>query len=193
MWSRLFAVAVFAAVTNAKLTAQHTDHQTAGPSLSSQTPSAELVAACVQAQQQASRVADRAQARLEAARQTNSPADMRAAVDDLQAALGQIRSGLAQCQPLAAAAVAADPQAGHAMPTTQPAPARDPHAGHGSPAAPAKEGTQANVMDPVNGLTVDPFTAPKTTYQGQTYYFSSEETRKEFMRNPAKFARKPKQ
>jgi YHS domain-containing protein len=47
-------------------------------------------------------------------------------------------------------------------------------------------------MDPVNGLMVDPATAPKTTYQGQTYYFSSEQSRKEFLQNPAKFAKKPK-
>ncbi|MGH2400959.1 MAG: YHS domain-containing protein, partial [bacterium] len=72
-------------------------------------------------------------------------------------------------------------------------PARDPHAGHATPATPAKEGTQAKVMDPVNGLMVDPATASKATYQGQTYYFSSEQTRKEFLQNPAKFAKKPKQ
>jgi YHS domain-containing protein len=48
------------------------------------------------------------------------------------------------------------------------------------------------VMDPVSGLMVDPATAPKTTYQGQTYYFSSEKTRKEFLESPAKFAKKPK-
>ena len=47
-------------------------------------------------------------------------------------------------------------------------------------------------MDPVTGLMVDPSTAPKTTYQGQTYYFSSEQTRKEFLENPAKFSKKPK-
>ena len=47
-------------------------------------------------------------------------------------------------------------------------------------------------MDPVSGLMVDPGTAPKTTYQGETYYFSSEQTRKEFLENPAKFAKKPK-
>jgi YHS domain-containing protein len=56
----------------------------------------------------------------------------------------------------------------------------------GSEAKPGK------VMDPVNGLMVDPETAAKTLYQGQTYYFSSEQTRKEFSENPAKFAKKPK-
>lgn len=62
----------------------------------------------------------------------------------------------------------------------------DPHAGH-TPQPPAEQ-----QRDPVNGLIVDPATAPRTTYQGQTYYFSSEESRKQFLENPAKFARKPK-
>jgi YHS domain-containing protein len=48
-------------------------------------------------------------------------------------------------------------------------------------------------MDPVSGLVVDPATAPKATYQGQTYYFTSEQTRKAFLETPAKFAKMPKQ
>jgi YHS domain-containing protein len=99
-------------------------------------------------------------------------------------------------------ASAVDPHAGHAMrpapaaprsvQTPRPAPGKaerahsaDPHAGH-SPQQSEKQ------MDPVNGLMVDPATAPKTTYQGQTYYFSSEQTRKEFLENPGQFARRPK-
>ena len=57
---------------------------------------------------------------------------------------------------------------------------------------PMGEAQPGKVMDPVNGLIVDPATAPKTTYQGQTYYFSSEQSRKEFLDNPAKFAKRPK-
>jgi YHS domain-containing protein len=90
----------------------------------------------------------------------------------------------------------ADPHAGHAPapkksppPTTQKKPAPDPQAGH-KPDTPAKPAEKQ--MDPVTGLMVDAATAPKTTYQGQTYYFSSEASRKEFLENPAKFARKPK-
>jgi YHS domain-containing protein len=62
----------------------------------------------------------------------------------------------------------------------------DPHTGHSAAQVGDKQ------RDPVNGLMVDPATAPKTTYQGQTYYFSSEQSRKEFLENPAKFAKKPK-
>lgn len=72
------------------------------------------------------------------------------------------------------------------VPTTKaPAKAADPHAAHTEAAEPKKE------MDPVNGLTVDPSTAPKTTHQGRTYYFSSEQSLKEFLANPAKFVKPP--
>lgn len=98
---------------------------------------------------------------------------------------------------------AGDAHAGHAIPgasaaskrasTSTPTPSKpapqsttDPHAGH---AAQQPSGKQ---MDPVNGLMVDPSSAKKTIYRGQTYYFSSEQTLKEFLRNPAKFTRKPK-
>lgn len=237
------------------------------------------VADCARAQPQVVRTLDAAHMRLEGARQNNSPPAMRAAMDDLQGALGSLRAQLAACAALQAA-VPSDPHAGHAMPTVQPAPsaapgtpvmkpgsttlapgvaapaapgapapavadphaghtmpkptpaagkpagkpavkapspktapaAADPHAGHAmpkpksapagkpamkpeatqpAPAAPAPAPKPAKVMDPVTGLMVDPATASKTTYQGQTYYFSSEEARKEFLQNPAKFAKKP--
>src|SRR5262249_32742773 len=68
----------------------------------------------------------------------------------------------------------------------------DPHGGHAG-YSPAQSGDkQDKQMDPVNGLLVDPATAPTTTYQGQIYYFSSEQSHKEFLENPAKFAKKPK-
>jgi YHS domain-containing protein len=44
-------------------------------------------------------------------------------------------------------------------------------------------------MDPVNGSMVDPATALKTVYQGKTYYFGSEQSRKVFLANPAKYAK----
>src|SRR3989442_4354827 len=254
------------------------------------------VTECARAQPQVMGVIDAANLRLEAARQNNSPAAMRAAMDDLQSALGRLRAQLAVCAALqgaaradpnmrhvmpatqpapspapgtpvvqpgsttpapaapgSAAPAAGDPHAGHAMPKPQPpasatpegtagmkpgtaksvpasgaadahrghqmpksqqapaapggkpavksgaskaqpsAPARDPHAGHGTSASPATEAHEGKVMDPITGLMVDPATAPKATYQGQTYYFSSEQSREEFQQNPAKFAKKPKQ
>jgi YHS domain-containing protein len=165
--------------------AQHEEHQAAG----AQAASSELTQ-CLRVQPAIQNIIAGAMARAEAARLSNSPADLRAALDQLEAALRDIRS---QSAPCAAAAASADPHAGHAMPTAQPAPATapaqapaaDPHAGHMMMHQPAKQ------KDPVSGVMVDPATAPNTTYQGQTYYFSSEQSKKEFLANPAKFA-KPK-
>ena len=232
--------ATFAPVVAA---AQHEAHQAAAPQAS-----AEMVQ-CARVQRVIDNIIAASMARLELARQSNNPAEMRAAVDHFEAALRDIRTQLAPCS-----APAAGADAGHAMPgmpqapgtpaagapmdhskmpmsgtpATQPdaaadakrappaapkdhskmpmggGPAAKPGAGTGTkPAAPAApmdhskmpmggEAQPGKVMDLVNGLIVDPATAPKTTYQGQTYYFSSEQTRKEFLENPAKFAKKPK-
>jgi YHS domain-containing protein len=201
-------------------------HQTGG----TQAPAVPLTS-CAQVQPAIDNIIAEAMRRLEGARQTNDPAQMRAAVDHFANALRDIRTQLAPC---AAPAAAADPHAGHAMPKTappaaagvspaKPAAVADPHAGHQTPAAkaartlpgkpraaaakpktttakaPAKtsdphaahpEPAEAKKeMDPVNGLTVDPSTAPKTTHQGRTYYFSSEQSLKQFLENPAKFAK----
>jgi YHS domain-containing protein len=228
------------------------------PSGASQAPTTALTS-CAQVQPAVENIIAGAMTRLEGARQTNDPAQMRAAVDFLGNVLRDLRTQLAPC---AAPAAVADPHAGHAMPKTEPPPGAavptakppavaDPHAGHQTPATkpapvtpsikppaaatkpkpaatadphaghqmppapkaatapkttttkpPAKvadphaghtEAPQAKKeMDPVNGLMVDPSTAPKTTHQGRTYYFSSEQSLKEFLQNPAKFAKPPK-
>jgi YHS domain-containing protein len=187
-------------------------HQADAPQASTE------MARCAQAQPVVEKIIAGGMARLESARQSNSPAEMRTAVDQLQAAFRDIRAQLAPCS---AAAAAADPQAGHTMPGTSQTPPKvaDPHAGPAMPPAPASpkspspkpapskperpqtadphaghasEQQPEKQTDPVNGLTVDPSTARKTTYQGQVYYFSSDQTLKEFLQNPTKFAKKPK-
>ena len=52
---------------------------------------------CDQAAQQTAQTLDVLNGRLEAARQTNSPSQMRAAMDDLQAALGSMKAQLSGC------------------------------------------------------------------------------------------------
>lgn len=112
----------------------------------------QLVAACVQSQQQVMAAADAANRRLEIARQTNQPAALRAAMDDLQSVLSAMKTQLAPCAEMQAAAVPAAGQ-GHdtanmaggnsANVPASSAPVSDPHAGHvmpneaTSPAAPA--------------------------------------------------------
>jgi YHS domain-containing protein len=246
-------MALAAALIPSLAWAQHEPHQPA----STQASSVELTQ-CLRVQPVIDNIITAATSRAEAARLSNSPTEMRAAVESLEAALRDIR---AQSAPCSTAAASAAPHAGHTMPTTQPsastppppakAPASaadqhaghtmpsaappskgattvkptpskpskraaaDPHAGHTTPstaaaktapAAPKPEASNTadphaghsaaqvgdKQRDPVNGLMVDPATATKTTYQGQTYYFSSEQSRKEFLENPAKFAKKPK-
>ncbi len=271
------AIALTSAFVPGVVLAQHQAHQAGAPQASAE------LAQCAQVQPVVEKIIAAGMARLESTRQSNSPAEMRAAVDQLEAAFRDIRAQLAPCS---AAAAAADPQAGHTMsgrpqPPGAPAPAapmdhsKMPMGGRATaakpgtatgakPAAPtapmdhskmpmggtpaARPGTATGakpvapaapmdhskmpmgggataarpgaatgtkpappaasmdhskmpmggeakpgkVPDPVNGLMVDPATAPKTTYQGQTYYFSSEQSRKEFLENPAKFAKKPK-
>ena len=250
-------MALAAALLPSLATAQHEAH----PPAPTQGSSAELTQ-CLRVQPVIGNIITAATGRAESARLSNSPTDMRAALESLEAALRDIRAQSAPCStaaastsphagktmpmtqpsastpPAKAPASAADPHAGHTAPgaapaskaattakpaTAKPAPSKpkpaaaDPHAGHTTPSAPAATKTpptaakpegakpadphaahspgqpQADKQtDPVNGLLVDPTTAPKTTYQGETYYFSSEQSRKEFLENPAKFAKKPK-
>lgn len=90
---------------------QHEGHQAGAAAPAA----AAAVAQCAQAQRSIALTLDAAGARLEAARQTNSPAAMRAAIDDLQSALRDVRARLAPCAALGAG-TAAGPHAGHAMP-----------------------------------------------------------------------------
>ena len=72
---------------------QHEEHQMAA-----------AAGTCDQAAQQTAQTLDVLNARLEAARQTNSPSQMRAAMDDLQAALGSMKAQLSGCTARADAA-----------------------------------------------------------------------------------------
>jgi YHS domain-containing protein len=207
------AIAFTATFVPRVATAQHEAHQAGAGQASPE------MLQCARAQPVINNIIATAMARVESARLSNNPAEMRAAVDDLEAALRDIRAQLAPCS---AAAAATDPHAGHTMPgmpqvLEAPAapmdhskmpmggtPAAKPGAAAGAKPAPPTapmdhskmpmggDAPPGKVMDPVNGLMVDPATAPNTTYQGHIYYFSSEQTRKEFLENPAKFAKKAK-
>jgi YHS domain-containing protein len=183
--NRRLGIALAAALIPAEVAAQHDAHQSASP----QAPSSELTQ-CARVQPIIENIIAAAMSRAEAARLSNNPTELRAAVEHLEAALRDIRAQSTSCS---TAAASTDSHAGHTMPMQPPssAPTAAPadgvvsHAGHNAPSA-AKE------RDPVTGVMVDPETAPKTTYQGQTYYFSSEQSRKQFLDDPVKFAKKPK-
>lgn len=161
MTSLLFrlAAAIVPAVVPSLALAEHGGHQQPPPGH----PAA--VAPCLQAQPAIGKILEAAAARLESARQTNDPAQLRAAVDQLQGVLRDLKTQLAPC---AAAAAPADP-----------------HAGHGAPAA-----APDKAVDPVCGMPVDPKKAPSATHEGTTYYFCSVEDRQAFQKAPQKYIRK---
>lgn len=92
--------------------ARHDAHQPA----TTQASSAELMQ-CLRVQPAIDKIITAAMSRAEAARLSNSPAEMRAAVESLEAALRDIR---AQSAPCSTAAESTDPHAGHTMPATKP-------------------------------------------------------------------------
>jgi uncharacterized protein YaiL (DUF2058 family) len=102
---------------------QHDAHQAAPAGTTTAAQGAH--AQCLQAQPTVTATLEAAVKRLEAARLTNSAAALRAAVGDTQAALLDVRTQLAPCAQMQAAA---DPHAGHAMPAVEQAPASPPQA-----------------------------------------------------------------
>ena len=155
------------------------------------------VAQCRQAQAVVTTTIEGALKRLEEARLTNSPAVMRAAADDLQAAFLEIRMQLAPCAQIQASAP--EGHAGHTMPSVQqapssasespaikpgaaapgagagapptPAPGADPHAGHvkpGTQQAPARPVPQPSQKPGASGGTLPrPQNAPTAGTSGE--------------------------
>lgn len=176
---------VFAALAAAPATSMAAQHEgMPGMPQAGQGVNPQLVAACVQSQQQVMAAADAASRRLEVARQTNQPAALRAAMDDLQTALSSMRTQLAPCATLQAVAA----PAAHDM-ANMPGMANTPASAAPAAAKPAAP-TMVMVMtavDPVKlkcSTKVEPTAAPKTTYKGKTYFFCSEKERAEFLTNP---------
>lgn len=118
-------------------------------------------AACAQAQTAVDNLVEAAMRRLDAARQSNSPSDMRAAMDELQRALLDIRARLAPCAAAQSAAAAGRP----------------------APDAPS-------AVDPVCGMTVDSATAPSVEHGGQRYYFCTDAHRAQFSADPRKYIKR---
>jgi hypothetical protein len=105
--------------------AQHEAHHESG-----QQAPAELLQ-CARVQPVVDNIIAGAMDRIESARLSNNPSEMRAAVDQLGASLRDIRARLAPCS---AAVATTDPHTGHIMPRHQPA------AGAAAPATPMPAG-----------------------------------------------------
>lgn len=160
--------------------------------LAAASPAAGQVAPCSQAQPAVNALIDGALARVEAARQTNDPAALRDAADDLQAALLDLRARLAPCAAMPEGA-AADPHAGHSavQPPQGPAPAAPPPTGPAGSAASRLPAPATSLADLKCRTKVEPRTAPRMLYQGRMYYFCSEQERAAFAKDPGKYATAP--
>ena len=141
-----FAVLVASLCATAAAFAQHEGHDTSAAATAGVSP--QLVSQCVDSQQQSLGLVDAANARLESARQSNSPTEIRAAMADLQRVLLDMRTVLARCTELQQALATAPPPAtpGHDVsnvpgtataPPGNAQPVVDPHAGHLTPPAQA--------------------------------------------------------
>ena len=136
-----------------------------GAQVKGQPPTADdeaSLAQCAQVQPVVQKLIDAASMRLEQARQVNSASALRAAVDDVEGALRDLRVQLEPC----AKTQVIDPHTGHAMPTApaaaKPSPAKqptapDPHAGHAMPAAakPASTAKPAQAKPPAKPPATD--------------------------------------
>lgn len=167
---RVLTAVIVSGVAQAVLFAQVAPGATQPPA----TAAAE-VTACAQAQVVVDGLLANAYSRLELARQSNNPAEMRAAIDALQTTIRDVRAQLVACAKVGAA----DPHPGHASPgvTTMPrttatsgskpsepamaqpsAPAKplaaDPHAGHTTP--PSKPAPKTTTPVPAKPPATDP-------------------------------------
>lgn len=186
---RILALA-FAVGLPAAAAAQHQEHQTPGPQ---EAASSRDAAACAEGARQVLELVARSSATLDAARQTNSAAEMRPAIERLQALLGEVKARLESCQRVPAEMAGQQAAAEHTAyqaPGASAAAARPQAAtdqakrGHAMPAAPPEAG-----IDPVCGMSVSE-ARHKAEYEGQTYYFCSETDRQKFLASPEKYLQK---
>lgn len=167
--------------------AQHEGHPMGG--------AATAEGACLAHAKEGLLIVENANRQLEEARQANSPQLMRAAVSELQAALGEIRTQLSLCVHPAAGGSEVPGMEGmdHSGMKGMDASTmeRMDHSkmGQDKPAAPSAAPAKESV-DPVCGMEVGARATEKATYQGKTYYFCSRADREKFLADPEKYVKR---
>ncbi len=177
------AAAVLLMSGAAMAVAQHAGHSAAPP---------EAGGPCAEHAQQSVQIIDRINSQLEEARQSNSPAKMRAAMDALQASLGELKTHQSLC--LEASAPGESGAGTQEMDHSE--------MGHEISAAPEKSPKRATltaskkasappgkVLDPVCGMSVEPKAELQASYGGKTYYFCSTGDGEKFLREPGKYVK----
>ncbi len=181
----VMAAAAVWAVTAGAASAQHDGHQTGGSPQAGQ-----LAPECISGVHAAVPALDALDARLEDARQTNSPVAMRQALDEVRAHLSTLRLPLASCVPTAPTKPGtAPPTHGAAESQAAPMGGMD-HSTMPGMGTRAVAPVPAEAVDPVCGMKVtDPRTAPSAPHKGHMYYFCSIGDRNKFLENPDAYAK----
>lgn len=157
---KMCAVSLVLAMPTLGAAAQQAAPGQDAPAAAPQQNASAAIGECAQAQPRVAQTIDAANMRIEGARQSNSPAAMRAAMDDLQGALGSLRAQLAACTNLQPTAPA-DGHGGHAMPGTpnvQQSPAAQPGTPVMQPGTtrPARGAINQSAPAPAASAPVDP-------------------------------------
>lgn len=124
---------------------------------------------------------DRMMQTMDEAKQSNDPAKMRAALDQAQKPLTEMKQHMSMCMNMMGMM-----QKMHGKGGMMGSGMGDMMAGKDAP----RMATSPEQLDPVCQMKVDPKTAPQTTYKGTTYYFCSEADKATFLKNPEAYIKK---
>lgn len=116
---------------------------------------------------------DRMMQTMDQAKQSNDPERMRAALDQAQKPLADMKQHMSMCMNMMGMM-----QKMHGMGGMM--------AGKDAP----RMSTSPEQLDAVCQMKVDPKTAPQATYNGTTYYFCSEGDKATFLKNPEAYIKK---
>lgn len=156
----------------------HQNHQMPMPRASgSAMPMHDMMRDCMKHCQATSASIDQTLKQIDAAKKSNDPARLRAALTQSEQSLRGMREHMTMCMQMMNMHGGMSGQNESGMMTG--------HAGMMGDNQPDDKGMVTCTM----GMTVDPKTAPKATYKGKTYYFCSEGEKKQFEQNPEKFLR----
>ena len=160
--------------------------------------------ACVTHSKESLQIIERADRRLEEARRSNNPTRMRAAMDELQEALGELKTHQSLCID---AGASQPPPAGHEMEHGASEPkkaAPEDHAkmGHDAPGVPSPKapekpppsgpsaGASKTAIDPVCGMDGGPRHRAEADVRGTTfYYFCSAADRERFAKDTRNYVK----
>ena len=118
---------------------------------------------------------------MDEAKQSNDPEKMRAALDQAQKPLAEMKRHMSMCMNMMGMM-----QKMHGMGGMMGGGMGGMMAGKDAP----RMATSPEQLDPVCQMKVDPKTAPQTTYKGTTYYFCSEADKATFLKNPEAYIKK---